>query len=368
MTEKILIMNTFGIGDVLFTTPLIRNLKRQRPGVNIGYLANARTAEFLRGYQLIDDVFVYERDEFVRLYRESPAAFWRKARGLLQEIRCRGYGTVIDLSLNRMMGFLTWAAGIPRRVGYDYKGRGRLLTHRLPLRGFEGRHVAEYYLDLLPLLGVTPEVLPVEFPLSDADRAWAADLWRSHGLEGAGAVVLAPGGGGSWGQAASLKRWPVDRFAELANKVIEKFNAPIILVGSSEEKAIGEAITRETRGRVIDCIGKTRLGEMAALFARGRLVVANDGGPLHMAVGVGARTVSIFGPVDPLVYGPFPRGRHEVVVRPVACRPCYRRFRSARCAHRACLRDLPVADVVERVAKILSEGNNERRNDGCPIC
>ncbi|HQP10619.1 MAG TPA: hypothetical protein PKV41_04475 [Candidatus Omnitrophota bacterium] len=72
-----------------------------------------------------------------------------------------------------------------------------------------------------------------------------------------------------------------------------------------------------------------------------------------MAVAAGTRTVSIFGPVDENVYGPYPRGNHIVIKKELACRPCYRRFRRARCEHISCLNQLTVEEVLERIAKIL---------------
>ena len=98
--QKILIINTFGIGDVLFTTPLIANLKQALPQCGIGFVANARTAEIMRRHPDISDVFVYERDDFKEVYRKSRVLFWQKASRLIGEIRDKQYDAVIDLSMN----------------------------------------------------------------------------------------------------------------------------------------------------------------------------------------------------------------------------------------------------------------------------
>ena len=122
--ERLLIVNTFGIGDVLFTTPVMANIKHHCPDIRLGYVANARTAELLKHHPLVDDIFVYERDDFSKLYRRSRVEFLREAEAFLSRIRERQYDAVLDFSMNMPTGFLMKMAGIPRRIGFDYKGAG----------------------------------------------------------------------------------------------------------------------------------------------------------------------------------------------------------------------------------------------------
>jgi ADP-heptose:LPS heptosyltransferase len=82
-------------------------------------------------------------------------------------------------------------------------------------------------------------------------------------------------------------------------------------------------------------------------------MIVNDGGPLHVAVAAGVQTVSIFGPVDENVYGPYPIGSHIVIKKEIACRPCYQRFRKAVCGHISCLSQITVEDVLERIEGVL---------------
>src|ERR1700722_3681564 len=98
--KKILIINPYGIGDVLFTTPVISNLRLAYPQAFIAYLANRRTADFLRFNPDIARVFIYERDEFVDTYRRSPLKFIQKAREFFDSIKKQGFEVVFDFSLN----------------------------------------------------------------------------------------------------------------------------------------------------------------------------------------------------------------------------------------------------------------------------
>ncbi len=361
LSFKVLLINIFGIGDVLFTTPFIRNLKAAYPDIFIGYLCNRRTAPLLESNPKISRIFVYERDEFESLRRKSAWQYLKAIRRLIQDIRDERFDTVMDVSLNTFMGFLSWAGGIPRRIGYDYKGRGIFLTQKIPLAGYEDRHVVEYYLDLLGEIGVSIQHRETEFPLTAQDMDWAGSFLKGNHIlvhppngEAGGPVIgLVPGGGESWGRDAGYKRWPVECFAKLADKLIENKSATIILMGGQNEAELCGQTASLMNYCPLTAVGKTTLGQFAALTQKCSLVVVNDGGPLHVAVAVGAKTVSIFGPVDEKVYGPYPVGNHKVVAKNLACRPCYRQFRKASCEHISCLRQITVEDVLERVEEIL---------------
>jgi lipopolysaccharide heptosyltransferase II len=356
--NKVLIINPFGIGDVLFSTPMIATLKEEFPGVSISYLGNARTAPILKNDPRIDDVLSYERDEFVAVYRKSPWQFFLKWRGLIEKIRAGRFDVAFDLSMGSPLSFGLFLAGVPKRIGFNYKGRGRWLTHSISLKGYEGRHVAEYHADLLGFVGIhdAPGAMSC-FP-SSKEEAWADGVLRDNGLRPGQFIVLYPGGGASWGKGAFQKRWSPENYAKLADKIIEKATLAIILLGDQNEielcRAVLNAVEQKTGGKkVISLAGRTSVLEAAALMHRARFVIANDGGPLHMAVAAGGRTVSIFGPVDPTVYGPFLRGSHKVVTLGLPCQPCYRNFRMSDCKHQTCLKQLTVSEVYQQLEEWL---------------
>jgi len=356
--NRILIVNPFGIGDVLFTTPFIAALKEKFPAVSISYIGNARTSPFLKNDPRIDKVFSYERDEYVEVYRKSPWQFLFKWKKLVDDIRAEKVDVAFDLSLGSPLGVALAWAGIPERIGYDYKGRGRWLTRKVPLRGYEGRPVAEYYLDLLEEIGAgsrepgakssiaaTAPCRKTFLCVSQADSDWAAAFLKAHHLEPRKFIVIYPGGGASWGKTAVLKRWPLENHAKLADKIFEKTSLAVILLGDRDEKKLCETVKNAMRHPALNAAGETSVARAAALMQSARFVIANDGGPLHIAVASGVRTISIFGPVDENVYGPFPREDHIIAVKSLPCRPCYRNFRMSDCRHLSCLRQLTVDEV-----------------------
>jgi lipopolysaccharide heptosyltransferase II len=354
--KKILIINTYGIGDVLFTTPLIRNLRLAFPGAQIAYLANARTADLIEANQDIAQVFVYERDEFAAAYRRNPIVFFQKALALFNRIKGESFDAVFDFSLNSSFGFLSAACGIKKRIGFDYRKRGAYLTDRIPLSGFEDKHVVEYYLDLLRRVDVPIATRQMKLDIPPEDIRWAAEWLKGQKIDPARPLIaVLPGGGASWGKAAGHKRWPAPNYAHLIDKIVENLDAAIILMGDSKEEELCREVANLARHPLHYAVGQTSLLGLAALLKHCRGAVLNDGGPLHVAAAVGVRTVSIFGPVDPQVYGPYPPANHTVLQKRLSCQPCYRRFRMADCSHLSCLMGLSVEDVYGQIDHFLSE-------------
>lgn len=352
--KKILVINIFGIGDVLFTTPLLANLKKAFPGVLIGYVANRRGAAVLENNPAVDRIFIYERDDFKKL---SKPQFFNQALRFFNDIKRERYEATIDLSLNSLFPFFAFAAGIKHRVGLNYRNRGLFLTRKTELKRYEGRHVTEFYLEVLRSLNIPVLSRRLELPVVPQDRQWAAEFLRSSGIMDTDLVIgLIPGAGGSWGSQAKFKHWPAESYAKLADKLIEKFKVKIILMGDKNEKSLCERVAHQMHHPALNTCGQTSLGQLAALLLSCRINVLNDGGPLHVAVAAGAKTVSIFGPVDETVYGPYPSNGHKIITKDLPCRPCYRQFRVARCEHLSCLKTITVEEVLTAVERALGKG------------
>jgi ADP-heptose:LPS heptosyltransferase len=127
------------------------------------------------------------------------------------------------------------------------------------------------------------------------------------------------------------------------------------VLGDESEKDITDTMTSAMNGTAIDMTGKTSLEELMAFIGSVNLLVTNDGGPLHIASALGVKTVSIFGPVDEKVYGPYPASRlHKVIKHDIECRPCYNNFRIGLCEReRECINSISVDEVFTQVRSLL---------------
>jgi len=361
---RILIINPFGIGDVLFSTPLINNLKEALPQSYIGYICNIRAKDVLYDNPQINEIFVFEKDEYRNLWQKAKLKCIQKFISFLMQIKKEKFDLAIDLSLGHQYSFFLWLIGVRKRIGYNYRSRGRFLTHKINIAGYEDKPIADYYLDLLKFLDIQPRRSNLRMNVPKGDRDWADKFFKESGLRKEGLVIgLIPAGGASWGKDFSYRHWPWQNYANVADRLANELDAKIIIFGSSSEQGICRRVQDAMKAKPINAYGKTTLKQFAALLAKCSLVVCNDGGPLHVAVSQDVTTVSIFGPVDEKVYGFYPPGgKHIVVTKDIDCRPCYKKFKLPLCQHqRQCIRDISAEEVFEVIKdKLIQSGRMKK--------
>lgn len=356
MGRRYLIINPFGIGDVLFTTPMIESIKSVNPECKIAYLCNKRAKAVLENNPNIDTIYVYERDEFEALKKKSIFLWLKKMLELISMIKSEKYDLVFDCSLNTQYGFIAMLAGIKKRVGFDYKERSKFLNCRIKLNGYEDKHVIDYYQDLLESVGIIAEPHEYKLFLNSTEKDEARQWLRKSGFNSNGRLIaLAPGGGASWGKDAYKKQWPIDKWIALAKEILQDDKNMLFVCAAPGEEGLASQIMEIDSQRVISS-ESLRLRLFMAVLQECQLMVANDGGPLHMAAALGLPTVGIFGPVDKKVYGAcsLDKDKNINLSLGLECQPCYKRFRLSECKQdNRCLKALEVTDVYSAVLKLL---------------
>ncbi|MFC1804529.1 glycosyltransferase family 9 protein [Candidatus Omnitrophota bacterium] len=352
MSKRILIVNPFGIGDVLFTTPLVRALKDNLPGVSIGYWCNERVSGLLGCNTRIDRIFALSRGDL----KKKPALSAAKSfLALVSALKKEKFDTAFDFSLDHRYGLLTKLIGVKRRIGYNYRNRGRFLTEKIDLEGYADKHIIEYYLDLLKITDIIAQDRRMELSVPQDFKSKAKDLLLPARSKSGRLVGILPGAGASWGRDAHFKHWPAAKFGQLADCLIKESGAQVVLLGDQSEKQIGEVLIKSSQSEVLNLIGRTSIGELTAVINELDLLITNDGGPLHIAVALGKKTISFFGPVDAKVYGPYPAdtGRHIVLKKGLDCSPCYTKFRLRECLRdRECLEGITVGEASEAARRL----------------
>ena len=358
---KVLLINPFGIGDLLFSTPLIGILKRELPNTAISYICNKRSMEVIEKDKRIHKIFVFEKGDYKKLWNESPLSCLKKLGSFLKTIRNERFDIAIDMSMGHQYGLFLSLVRVPLRVGFDYKGRARFHNARLRFDGFDDKPIAEYYKDLLRLIGIDVSNEPIKIYLDKEDEQYIENFFKNNAFTDSDKIIgIAPGGGVSFGEKnIAFKRWPAEKFACLADAFQKRLRAKVILIWAPGEEDLLKSITSLMETRPI-IAPKTTIRQSAALFSRCHCVVCNDGGPLHIAAASGARTVSIFGPSDEDIYGPYPKGvDHAIVSKEIQCRPCYKKFKIPECSRLSCLKDLNVQDLFDAVNRHITEEKRE---------
>ena len=336
-------------------TPAIRAL-REGGVEQIDLVLGSRTRELFEHHPFVREIFTVDRD---RLASQPRGRTLRELAVLLGRLRKNRYDLFFDFSLQRHYAFLAFLVlNIPKRIGFDYKNRGFFLTDKLRLpHAFAEKHVAEYHLDLIRQAGFSPASTRFEFHLADTDDQNADKTLQALSMNKTYAFLVAgPGGGESWGKDARLKRWPTAYFAELIRKILADPAGPklkkVLILGGQAERSLGDALAASLAGIGVNFCGELPLRTSAALIKRAALVVANDGGLVHIASAFGTPTVAFYGPVDPNVYGPYPASRTALAVvnDGPECRPCYQNFRyNSACQHVDCLNTLTPEKVWHRI-------------------
>jgi lipopolysaccharide heptosyltransferase II len=342
MIKRILIVNVNWVGDVIFSTPFIRAVREAHPGAYIACLLHPRCTEMLEANPHLNEIIVYDED--------------RKHKGLIGKIalimalRKKRFDMAFLLHRSFTKALITFLAGIPKRVGYPTKNRGGILTKVVEAPD-EAQHKVEYFLNIARAVDIRMGDVSYEFFVEDADRRFVRELLAGEGIgDKDPVVVLCPGG--NW----DPKRWPRENFASLGDLLSEKTGARIVISGAPKDAALAESILALMKHRPVIAAGRTTLKQLGALLERANLVIANDSGPMHIAVAVKARTIALFGPTSPLLTGPYGKGNYRIIVgkppvKDPACEvPCY----DVTCNKSMCMADICVADVLSKAREMLN--------------
>ncbi len=353
--RRVLIVQPYGIGDLLFITPVLRALRLIPTVERVDLLLGSRTDILIRSNPHVDDLEVVNKDLF---HRRSPLENAKEILKLGKKLKGRRYDLLLDYSLRGEYAFFSqFFLGIPKRAGFNYKRRGFFHTHRLALpNGFAGEHVVDYVCDLAELAGIPVEDRFLEYYPEGDTRQEAQGILRSKlGGSQERFLVVSPGGGESWGKDAHFKRWPARFFGEF----IERLSRPLgirhaVILGSAGERGLAEELKKNCSISCVNLAAETSLAISAAILEKASYFVGNDGGLLHIAHALRIPVIGFYGPVDPVVYGPYPASDDAVAIvkEDLACRPCYQKFRyQSDCPHRDCLQALTPEEAFQFLRK-----------------
>jgi heptosyltransferase-2 len=329
--------------------------------------------------QPVDELIVFEKQRF-----NNPGALLRPANlryavDLWRRLRAAQFDSYILLHhLTTRFGTLKYAvlaatSGAERRYGLD-NGRGFFLTDRVPDAGFGALHQADYWLAVVDLLGATAAQPSAQRTIRQVDVTTATALLQLADQAAAQPLIALHPGSGAF---APARRWSPQRFAELADALIED-GARIVLVGGGEEADLRRTVLGGMRHarQVIDLGGRTSLDELAAVLNHCDLLIGNDSGVTHLAGSSGTPVVALYGPTDPRAWGPYAgdpwqptdrfgngvevlqAGPHSALKAAIACSPCiYRGHRLGTpmgCPDRTCLQRISVEQVLTVVRRQLT--------------
>lgn len=328
--QRILIVQTAFIGDVILITPLIRAVKELYPAAAVDALVVPAAAKLLQNNPHLHDVLTYSK-------RQSPL---RAMQTMISDLHARQYDMAISPHSSGRTHLILYLAGIPIRVGFDRGTLPFLLTLKTPHP--RGIHKIEKNLSLLKLLTHKQFSMQSELFPSASDSSVVDALLKD--LQGKRLIAMAPGS--VW----ATKCWPVEYYLDLAKGLLQHGFA-LLLIGGKEDKPKCDAIQAELgKHALLNLAGQTNLLESAAAISRCAAMICNDSGALHIANAMQTKVYAFFGPtVQRFGYYPYREG-DRVFETDLDCRPCSSHGpQKCPLKHHNCMRLITTAAVLDEI-------------------
>jgi heptosyltransferase-1 len=344
MTQRILIVRTSAIGDVVFASPFAAALKRSHPQAHIAWLVEPGIHELLAADSNIDELILWPKGEWKKLWQQRCfGELFGRIRAFSKLLKDKRFDLAIDLQGLLKSGWLTWLTGAPRRIGLGSReGSQWLMTEVIP-KGGDERRISSEYLYLAEQLGLDVGDFLPRLHVAAETEAKTQALLAEQGLTPGGYAVFAPF------TTRPQKHWFEDAWQALAPRVRDELGLTPVILGGPADREAAERIVAGTAG-VVSLAGATRLPEAAALIQHAALVIGVDTGLTHMGTAFARPTVALFGSTRP--YLDTGRRNGKVIWLGLECSPCRRRP-TCNGAH-TCLRDISAERVLEESRIVLT--------------
>jgi lipopolysaccharide heptosyltransferase II len=332
--KKILIFNVNWLGDVLFSTAVIRNIRRNFPHSFIACAIPSRCYPVLKGNPHLDEIIIFDE-------KDRHKGFMKRLN-FIRDLREREFDVVFLLHRSFSRALICRLAGIPERIGHYTKKRGFLLTKKIMPPDRDSLHRIDYYLDVIEKAGLKIEDRYTEFFIPVEDEAFVNSFLVKNSVKN-GDFIAVINPGGNW----LPKRWPKEYWAELADKLVDNFGAKVIISGSHNDLSLAKDIQGRMVHRPIFACGVFNIKQLAALAKRVDLFITADTGPLHIANSIGAKKIiALFGPTSKEITGPYPLKNVIILQKDTGCRiPCYEVY----CKDNRCMKAISPDDVIRAV-------------------
>lgn len=338
------------LGDVVMATPALRAIRRYLgPRARIVGISRPNLTELLAGTSWLDESWAFDpRSELPEL----------RSLALLERMRRERFDLAVLFPNALRAALMAWLGGAKERIGYVRSGRGPLLTGKVYARRENGRTAAEpmvdYYLRIAEAVGCGPESPRLELGRTLEEDQLGASLWQELDLRSDGRVI-ALNRSGAYGNA---KLWPVEYYARLAQRLVDKTDHDVLVIcGPKEHAAALEIVDRAERPRVM-AMPKQVLSLMAskACLRRSRLLITTDSGPRHVAAALDVPVLTLLGPTRPIwIENPMVRGVDLQL--DLGCIGCQER--TCPLGHHRCMRDLTVDRVYDTAVKLLEDDSKQ---------
>lgn len=297
--KRIVVTFLMHLGDVILTTPFLEVLRKAAPDSHITYVMDQKLQDVMKYNPYIDDLVLVDK----KGQHNSLAGLNQIAK----EIRAQGRPDIlINLHPNERTSYLAWKIGAKVTTGMSHFLFRPFMTQYTRLDR-KTRHAADMYINVLEQLGVTDtDNRGLTLVTSPQWQAKAKEFYASQGLAEGEKLI-----GFNVGSAVPEKRWPKERFGRVADYFARKGYKTVFFGGPMDLDMVNDVVAHMKTKPIIGT-GQFSIGELAAAMSRCSLIITNDSGPMHVAISQGVPIVALYGPSNPMFYGPYKA--HAVVL------------------------------------------------------
>lgn len=330
--RKILCIKPRGIGDIILSTIILENVAAHFPYAQIDYLTEKFARASVENNPFVTKVLTMNEKEFPLL--------------VALRIKKEKYDIILDLWSNPRSAQITFFSGVKYRVGFAY--RGRKYAYNILARGDRGsHHSAEHNLELLKALDIPVISKNMHFYVSGEDDQFGKSFIKKYFRDGSLIVGIIPAGG--W----PSKRCDATKWIEICSAINKKYKVRYLILWGPGDEYDADYIKNHFPNRTV-IAPRTSLKQMSGLIKNCGFIIANDSGPMHMAVALGIPTLGIFGPTDPLKHGPYSENSDYILKDDLFCIKCD----YLECPYNhECMLQLSVHDIQKKFSSILKRNN-----------
>jgi heptosyltransferase-2 len=349
----LVVFKFFGIGTILESTALLAAIRRRYPGARLVFLTFKANEGLIRRLDLCTDVRV--------IRTRSPILFAFDTLRHVVWMRRHDVDAVVDLEFySKFSTLMSVLGGARMRVGYHLNAfwRSSLLTHPVYFNYY--RHVTSIFAQVGSRIDVpvpSGELRPI--PVDEAARARVHETLRQRGWIGEQRLI---GINVNAGELSLERRWPVERFAAVAETLLARHaDVRVLLTGAPGEaeyvRTAYDRLSEAARERTLVTAGLWSLDEFVASLERVACYVTNDSGPMHIAAAQGVPLVTLWGPSRPDSWAPN-AVRQEIIYENYPCSPCIHMFTTYEgmwCHHEGwCMQAIETAKVLSAIERVLA--------------
>ncbi|GAX59741.1 ADP-heptose:LPS heptosyltransferase [Candidatus Scalindua japonica] len=356
---NILIIRLSAIGDVINVLPSLRLLRTHFPKSRITWLVEDRAKEILTDHPDIDEVIIYPRKKWQSniLKIHTSLKVISEALSFYKKLRRNHYDLVIDFQGNLKSAVMNLITGSDNRFGFG-KGHCKEFNylstqcHAYPV----GRkiHRIEKNLSLIGELGIEPLFMRPELPVTKENKEYISMFINNNTTNPSLPIILIHPGTSKFG---SFKQWSPKNYSLLANMILEKYEVNIIFTWGPGELNTVKEIIKSMKYKALPACKTDSIKQLIELIRLSSLFIGGDTGPLHIASIMNIPVVGIYGPKDPITYGPY-NGKAIVIKKDIPCSPCRKRT----CGDPKCMTTIIPDDVFCGVERLLLHQNTMTLN------